>query len=214
MFLNDIRAVKKGYSIPKQILVTLGILLLGIILGTFSKYLDYRQSELPALLQLIQDNLDISNFLGRFSFWIIIAVCISVYSNTPIIASINVFIFFVGMVSSYYIYCNFVAGFFPMSYAIIWGLFTIVSPLLSFLCWYAKGKGIIALIISAGIFGVMINTAFVYGIFYIDIVSWLDVMMFIISIIVLYKSPKQIICSLMLGVIIAPIIRVILPFNV
>ncbi len=57
--------------------------------------------------------LDIGNFLGRFAIWILIALCISIYSNSAIRASINVFVFFVGMVASYYLYSNCIAGFFP-----------------------------------------------------------------------------------------------------
>ena len=73
------------------------------------------------------------------------------------------FVFFAGMVTSYYLYSNFVAGFFPKSYAMIWGLFTLLSPVLAFFCWYAKGKGWIAFIISAGILGFIINSTLSYG---------------------------------------------------
>ncbi len=62
---------------------------------------------------------------------------------------INVFAFFIGMVASYYLYSNYIAGFFPRSYAVIWFGFTAVSPLLSFACWYAKGKSKLAYTISA-----------------------------------------------------------------
>lgn len=75
----------------------------------------------------------------------VIAVCIAVYSHAPFRAAMNVFLFFVGFVASYYLYCNFVAGFFPRSYAMIWIAYTIASPFLGFLCWYAKGKGWVAL---------------------------------------------------------------------
>ena len=34
--------------------------------------------------------LDIGNFLGRFAIWILIALCISIYSISAIRASINV----------------------------------------------------------------------------------------------------------------------------
>lgn len=47
-------------------------------MGAFSKYLDYRQANLPALLHLIDRAVDLHN-----------------------LADINVFAFFAGMVSSY-----------------------------------------------------------------------------------------------------------------
>ena len=71
--------------------------------------------------------------LDVFAIWVLIALCISIYSNSAIRASINVFAFFIGMVASYYLYSNYIAGFFPRSYAVIWFGFTAVSPLLSFL---------------------------------------------------------------------------------
>ena len=53
-------------------------------MGVFSKYLDYRQANLPALLHLIDSAVDLHNFLGKLAPWIVIAVCIAVYSTSPI----------------------------------------------------------------------------------------------------------------------------------
>ena len=94
--LNQIRAPQKSDSRKKQVLVTAVVLLLGICLGWFSKYLDERQAELPGLLAKLDELLDFHNFLGGFAPWILIAVCLSVYSHTPFRAGINVFFFFVG----------------------------------------------------------------------------------------------------------------------
>ena len=77
--------------------------------------------------------------------------------------SINVFAFFVGMVASYYLYSNYIAGFFPRSYAVVWFGFTSISPLLAFICWYTKGKGKVAFILSALILAVLFNMCFLYG---------------------------------------------------
>ena len=137
-FLNDIRNVEKPISNNRKIINTIAVLFLGIALGTFSKFLDFRQAELPSGLMAIDAALDVHNFLGRFAIWVLIALCISIYSNSAIRASINVFAFFIGMVASYYLYSNYIAGFFPRSYAVIWFGFTAVSPLLSFVCWYAS----------------------------------------------------------------------------
>ena len=80
-FLDRIRPFQKTDSIRKQILITVCMLLLGIVLGTFSKFLDYRHGEFPLLLQAVDQALDFHNFLGGFAPWIVIAVCISVYSH-------------------------------------------------------------------------------------------------------------------------------------
>lgn len=212
-FLDKIRVPQKSNSIKKQVIVTIGILFFGICMGWFSKFLDYRHAELPVLLQVIDNTLDFHNFLGGFAPWIVIAVCISVYSLTPVRAAINVFSFFSGFVASYYIYSNFVAGFFPKSYAFIWIAFTIASPFLSFLSWYAKGTGCIALILSSGILGVLLNTAFSYGMFYIDIRSWLNLMMLLFGIFILRKSMKETIGMMGIAIAFAIIIKMVIPFR-
>jgi len=85
--------------------------------------------------------LDLANFLSRLTVWLVIAVCISVFSSTPKRAAVNVFAFFAEMVSAYYMYSEFIAGFFPLHYAMIWAALTAVSPFLAYICWYAKGTG-------------------------------------------------------------------------
>ena len=84
----------KYNKVSKQILKTLVILLFWEALGTFSKYLDYRQAQLPYLLHIMDERLDFHNFLGSFAPWILIAVCISVKSASPVRAAVNVFAFF------------------------------------------------------------------------------------------------------------------------
>ena len=54
-FLNDIRNVEKPISNNRKIINTIAVLLLGIALGTFSKFLDFRQAELPSVLMAIDE---------------------------------------------------------------------------------------------------------------------------------------------------------------
>lgn len=213
-FLDKIRTPEKPKNIQRQILCTAGIFILGICLGAFSKFLDYRQAELPAFIQAFDRALDFHNFLGSFAPWIVIAVCISVYSRTPVRAAVNVFSFFTGYVGSYYIYCKLIAGFFPKSYAMIWIGFTVISPVLAFICWYARGRGVISFILSSGIIAVLINTAFSYGMFYIDIRSWLNILMLISGIAVVHKSQKETVLMLGTGVVFALLLHAILPFRI
>ena len=81
-FLNDIRNAGNPISNNRKLINTIAILFLGIALGTFSKYLDFRQTELPGVLMAINGVLDIGNFLGRFAIWILIALCISKLATT------------------------------------------------------------------------------------------------------------------------------------
>ncbi|MZH17349.1 hypothetical protein GT641_08810 [Clostridium sp. BIOML-A1] len=212
--LNDIKNAENSISNNRKLINTMAILFLGIALGFFSKYLDFRQAELPGVLMAINGVLDISNFLGRFAIWVLIALCISIYSNSAIRASINVFVFFVGMVATYYLYSNYIAGFFPRSYAMIWVGFTAVSPLLAFVCWYAKGKSKLAFILSALILAVLFNMCFVYGFGYFSAWSVLEVIVFIIGFIVLKRDTLR--SSAIMGtvsIVLAFLFNIIIPFQ-
>ena len=63
-FLNDIRNAEKPISNNRKIINTIAVLFLGIALGTFSKFLDFRQAELPSVLMAIDGALDVHNFLS------------------------------------------------------------------------------------------------------------------------------------------------------
>ena len=210
-FLNDIRSAENPIPPYKQIINTVCILFIGIILGTFSKFLDTMPTnELPFIFEF----LDMRNFLGRFAIWLLIALCISVYSNSSIRASINVFVFFVGMVTSYYLYSRFVAGFFPRSYAMIWAAFTVISPILAFICWYARGKSKLAFMLSAIILAVLFNTTFVYGYSYFEMRSILELIIFICAVAFLNrKTIKETMIMLILSVGIAFALDFIVPFH-
>ena len=174
-FLNKIRSIENEIPITRKIINTILILCFGIVLGTFAKFLDTTASN---TLPFIFEYLDISNFLGRFAIWLLIALYIAIYSHSSIRASLNVLVFFIGMVSSYYLYSYFVVGFFPKNYAMIWLGFTAISPLLAFVCWYAKGKSKISFILSVIIIAILFNFTFIYGWIYFDVYSILEVIVF------------------------------------
>ena len=212
--LNDIRNAENSISNNSKIINSIVVLFLGIALGTFSKYLDFRQAELPCVLMAIDEAFDIHNFLGRFAIWVLIALCISIYSNSAIRASVNVFAFFVGMVASYYLYSNYVAGFFPRSYAMIWFGFTMISPFLAFVCWYAKGKSRPAFMLSVLILAVLFNMTFVYGWGYFEARSVLELIVFIIGLTVLRRDTLK--SSVLMGtisIVLAFLLDMVIPFH-
>lgn len=206
-----IRDKEKPISVSRQVIDTIAVLLLGIALGILSKFLDTTASnKLPFLFSY----LDIGNFLGRFAIWVLIALCISIYSNSPLRAAINVFLFFTGMVTSYYLYSKFVAGFFPKSYAMIWFGFTAVSPVLAFICWYAKGKSRWSFVLSVMIIGVLFNMTFVYGWTYFDMRSILEVAVFICGLAVLKRSTvRDSVIMAVIGIVCAFVLNLFVPFH-
>lgn len=209
-FLNNIRCEEKSISTSRQVIDTMVILFLGIALGTFSKFLDNTASnDLPFIFEY----LDVGNFLGRFAIWVLIAICIAIYSNSSIRASINVFVFFAGMVTSYYLYSSFVAGFFSKSYAMIWVGFTAISPLLAFICWYAKGTSKISFALSAMIIAVLFNMTFVYGWIYFEMYSLLELLVFICGLAVLKRNTiKDSIIMTAIGIVLAFALNLLVPF--
>ena len=187
------------------------ILLLGIALGALSKFLDSTASnELPLILEY----LDIRNFLGRFAIWMLLGLCIAVYSPSPACAAISVFAFFSGVVAGYYAYSKWIAGFFPQSYVLIWVGFTVVSPLLAWICWYAKGKENISLGISAVIIAVLFNASFVYGWLYFNMRSILELITFLCGVIILRRSSvKETMLMIVIGIAAALLLRLVIPFH-
>ena len=228
-FLNNIRCADKKISVKRQYINTSAIMLFGIILGVFSKFLDENLVDIifeyldnnsvnisPLLLFEYSDIVhDIANFLSRFAIWVFLALCISVYSISPIRAAINVFLFFAGMVASYYLYSNYIAGFFPKSYAMIWVGFTVISPVLAFLCWYAKGRSKMSLALASGIIAVLFNMTFVYRFpYYINIRSALELLVFICGCVVMRRqTAKESVLMMAIGVVLAPILDIVIPIQ-
>lgn len=210
-FLNKIRSIENEIPITRKIINTILILCFGIVLGTFAKFLDTAASN---TLPFIFEYLDISNFLGRFAIWLLIALYIAIYSHSSIRASLNVLVFFIGMVSSYYLYSYFVAGFFPKNYAMIWLGFTAISPLLAFVCWYAKGKSKISFILSVIIIAILFNFTFIYGWIYFDVYSILEVIVFGGALIALKRNTfRETTYMILSAVVIAVILNMLVPFH-
>lgn len=196
-FLNEIRT-PISISLSRKFLYSTLIFIAGVILGLFSKMLETTISNsLPYFLEV----LDLGNFFSRMGVWIFLAVLISVYSKSPVRSAINVFLFFVGMVGNYYLYTVLVAGFFPRSYMMIWIVMTCISPSIAFICWYAKGKGIIAVSLSSIILMFISRQAFAFGFWYFDIRNKLELLLWMATIFVLYQSPKQIIKVMTMGIL-------------
>ena len=210
-FLNKIRSIENEIPITRKIINTILILCFGIVLGTFAKFLDTTASN---TLPFIFEYLDISNFLGRFAIWLLIALYIAISSHSSIRASLNVLVFFIGMVSSYYLYSYFVAGFFPKNYAMIWLGFTAISPLLAFVCWYAKGKSKISFILSVIIIAILFNFTFIYGWIYFDVYSILEVIVFGGALIALKRNTfRETTYMILSAVVIAVILNMLVPFH-
>ena len=206
---EKIRKQNKTVSFNRQIVITLGVILLGILLGILQKWIDGTGgSNLPVILQ----QLDIRNYFGRLAIWILLGTIISVYSESPLRAAINTFSFFISMLAGYYLYCNYVLGFLPRTYMIMWIVIAFASFFMAYICWYAKGNGIIAIIISSVIIGILLAQAFnlnitqgVYVYHSLEVLTWL------IGVILLRRTSKEYAIEIGLSVVIAFIYQLVMP---
>lgn len=100
------------------------------------------------------------------------------------------------------------------SYALIWVGFTVISPFLAWICWYAKGKGKIAVGISALIIAFLFNESFIYGWLCFDLISILELITFLCGLFVLRRSSvKETILMLAIGIVAALLLHQIVPYG-
>lgn len=186
------------------------ILLIGIILGILSKFLDNLAIDDSIWWQHIIGVLDLRNVLSEFPIWILIALIISIYSKTPLRSSINVLIFFLSMTISYHLYTILFCGFNPMRYMLIWYGITIISPILAYISWYSKKDNTLSIIISSIIISIMFILCFSIGLWYFYLNGIINLLIFIATLVVLYTKPKKTILSLIISIVISYILRSII----
>ncbi|MCH5185898.1 MAG: hypothetical protein J1F64_07215 [Oscillospiraceae bacterium] len=194
--LSKIRAPEKDIKLSVQITHSILILLFGIALGALSKQLDNMSINDAIPWQRILGILDLRNVFSELAIWLLISLAISVFSGTPLRASLNVFLFFAGMCCSYHLYTIVFSGFNPRRYMMIWYGFTVLSPALAFVCWFGKGKTKVSLVIDTLILTVMISECFSIGLWYFDFKSIINTLIFIGSATVLYNTPKYTVIGL------------------
>ena len=208
-FFEKIRKPRKNIPLNRQVVITLGIILFGFVIGILQKWMDGTASN---AFPLIIQQLDISNYFGRLAIWILLATIISVYAKSPLRAAINTFFFFISMLAGYYLYCNYILGFLPRTYMMMWIVIAFVSFFMAYICWYAKGEGIIAIFISSMIMGVLLAQAFNLNItqgFYMY--HSLEVFTWIIGVILLRRKPKEYAIEIGLSVVIAFVYQLVMP---
>lgn len=186
-----------------KIINTISIFLLGVILGIISKWLDNLSIDDTIWWQHIIGLLDLRNVFSELGIWLFIAIGLAVFSKTSARASLNVFLFFVGMTVSYHLYTIYFSGFNPLKYMMIWYSIALFSPILAYICWYAKGKSKISLLISSVILSIVLLSTFSIGMWYFDLKSAINLIIFIGTIWVLHVEHKNTIISLLLALLLA-----------
>lgn len=210
--LAKCRPITSEKNLKTDIINTVLIILMGIALGVFSKLIDNMSLNDAIVWQKILAKIDLRNVLSRLSVWTLFALGISVFSKRPLRASINVFGFFLGMLIGYYTITITVSGFFPKTFIIAWSTIALSTPIFAFFTWYSKGCGWLATVLSSIIIGFFFVQAFSFGMWYIDVSHYAELICLVIAIILLYRSRMQMLLSLIGASIIAPLIQICLPY--
>lgn len=131
-----------------RIFVPLAMFLLGAVLGIASKLLDIYTSNL-------------GNIFSQMSIWILLGTLIAIFSKTKGKAVLNVFVFCIGMLITYYITAELTSSVYGMTFIYGWAAFSVCSPVFAVLTWMSKEKGALGKIISFGILVVILTVSMV-----------------------------------------------------
>ena len=126
-----------------KILKPIIIFIIGLILGIVSKLFDIYTGIL-------------GNIFSEFAVWILFGTLISIYSDNKKKAMINVFLFCIGMLITYYLTAHITHSVYGWTFIKGWTLFACVSPVFAYFTWMTKEKWFLPLIIRIGIIGVSI----------------------------------------------------------
>ena len=128
------------------ILSPVWMFLLGAALGVLSKLMDINTQFLQ-----IASSLNLANVFSEMSIWILFGTLISIYSTTKAKAALNVFVFCIGMLITYYVTAELTSSVYGMTFVYGWAAFSLCSPVFAWFTWMTKEKGVFPKIISIGI---------------------------------------------------------------
>jgi len=165
------RVVMKRTPKGKAMCHTLILSAAGLASGVIIKLLDIYTSNL-------------GNLFSRMSVWIFLCVLISAYSSTPKRAAVNVFVFCAGMLLTYYLTAELTQSPYSFAFIVGWTVFSLFSPLMAYLTWFARGQGVFAWILTVGIVVVMLIIAVVL----FDKIRITDVALAAVTVIALLKK--------------------------
>lgn len=141
-----IRRPQKRIPLNRAVIYSMGIMACGLITGVGVKLMDIYTVHL-------------GNIFSQMSVWIFLCSVLAVYSSTPRRAAVNVFLFCAGMLLTYYLTAEGMHSPYSMTFVYGWSVFSLFSPLLAFFTWYAKGKGTVSRLLTAGIVVVLLVMA-------------------------------------------------------
>ena len=127
------------------------MLIIGLITGVIVKLIDI-------YFRVQHWGFSLSDVFSQLGVWIVIGVIISLFSKNKRYAMLNVFLFSIGMLITYYLTAEVTNSVYGWTFIKGWAVFACCSPLMACLVTLTKNKGLFPLIIKIGILAVYLVT--------------------------------------------------------
>lgn len=155
-------------NLQNKILNPISMFIIGAILGILSKLFDIHFEIL-------------GNIFSEFAIWILLGVLISIYSNTKNKAMLNIFLFCIGMLITYYLTAKITNSVYGINFIKGWTIFACISPIFAYFTWMTKEEGIFPKIISIGIISIsLFCSIFLFSLNIFDIIINITLIYFLL----------------------------------
>lgn len=94
---------------------------------------------------------NLGEIFSQMAIWILLGTLIAIYSPTGKAAMCNIFPFCMGMLATYYAVAIVTEGVYSWTFIAGWTVFALFSPLMAYLAWMTKRRGVLPKVIAAGI---------------------------------------------------------------
>ena len=144
-------------KIKNYILHPISMFIIGLVTGIIIKLIDIH-------FRVQHFGFSLSDIFSELGIWILIGVIISLFSKNKKYAMLNIFLFSIGMLITYYITAKVTNSIYGWTFIKGWSVFACLSPMLAYLVTLTKEKGLLSLIIKIGIILVyLITNIIIFG---------------------------------------------------
>lgn len=144
-------------KIKEYILHPISMFIIGLLTGIIIKLIDIH-------FRVQRFGFTLSDVFSELGIWILIGVIISLFSKNKKYAMLNIFLFSIGMLITYYITAEVTNSVYGWTFIKGWSVFACLSPMLAYLVTLTKEKGLLSLIIKIGIILVyLITNIIIFG---------------------------------------------------
>jgi hypothetical protein len=210
-FLRRCRRADKMISFEKKWFRTLFVLIIGVLLGVIVIHSNNMIND-DSIVYKILNTIDVKGFSNRISFWLIIITLVSIYSNSPFRAFINILALTAGVLGGYYGYTTFIFNEEFVFNLNTWLINASIGCTISMILWYAKGEGWFSVLISSLLIAFLFRESFNYGIWFFSVKYIQEIVFLGLSIIVLFNNLPKTIITIFYSLPLAIVYEILLPY--